>query len=199
MCIRDSDGWGALADMDSNADGKIDAQDAAFADMQVWVDANGDGVTDAGELRGLIEAGIQSIDVTHANSNTTQNGNVLFGTGQFTKVDGTTAALTDAWFEVGRTLALDFTQVKGQALDMSDGQAQTVTLDFKELMAYTEVNGALQLSGDAADVVKIVNGGAAVTANRQDINGQVFNAYDLNLDGMNDLLLAQAMNQAQLF
>ena len=193
------DGWGALADMDSNADGKIDAQDAAFADMQVWVDANGDGVTDAGELRGLIDAGIQSIDVTHANSNTTQNGNVLFGTGQFTKADGTSAALTDAWFQVARTLALDFTQIKGQPVDMSDEQAQTVTLDFKELMAYTELHGALQISGDAADAVEVINGGAAVIANRQVINGQVFNTYDLNFDGVNDLLIAQAMNQAQLF
>jgi VCBS repeat-containing protein len=193
------DGWSALAEVDSNGDGKIDVADAAFADINVWVDANGNGITDAGELRGLSEAGIQSINVSHANANTTQNGNVLFGAGHFTKLDGSTAAMTDAWFEVGQTLELDFTQIQGQPVNMTDGKAQAVKLNFQDLLANSGAYGPLQISGDAADAVQIVNGAGAVVAQSQVINDQVFNAYDINHDGVNDLLILQAMNQAQLF
>lgn len=47
------DGWQALATLDTNGDGVIDAKDAQFADLRVWVDANGNGHTDAGELMTL--------------------------------------------------------------------------------------------------------------------------------------------------
>jgi VCBS repeat-containing protein len=191
------DGWAALAEMDTNGDGKVDAKDAAFGEIKVWIDANGDGVTDAGELQGLSEAGIQSIDVAHAVSNTTQNGNVLFGAGQFTKTNGTTAAMTDAWFEVGTTLTLDFTQVKDQPVDMTDGKAQTLKIDLKDLLAQSQSYGALQITGDAGDSVQIVNGGIAVIATKEVVNGEAFNAYDFNHDGLNDLLVLQTMHQAQ--
>src|SRR6185295_18844060 len=51
----------ALATLDSNGDGVLDAGDAQFANLRVWVDANSDGVTDAGELLSLADLGITSI------------------------------------------------------------------------------------------------------------------------------------------
>lgn len=193
------DGWSALADVDSNGDGKIDAADAVFAEINVWVDANSDGLAETGELRSLSDAGIQHIDLAHATSNTTQNNNVLFGTGQFTFTDGTTAAMTDAWFDVGQTLSLDFTQVNGQPIDMTDGQAQTLQINVQDLVAYTQINGALQISCDAIDAVNIVNDGVAVVAQSQIINDQILNAYDVNQDGVSDLLILLAINQTSLF
>lgn len=190
------DGWAALAEMDTNGDGKVDAKDAAFGEIKVWIDGNGDGVTDAGELKALSEAGIDSIDVAHADSNTTQNGNILFGTGQFTKADGSTAAMTDAWFEVGTTLTLDFEQVKDQPVSMADGRAQTLQIDLKDLLAQSQSYGALQITGDAGDSVEIV-GGAAVIATKEVVSGETFNAYDFNQDGLNDLLVLQTMHQIQ--
>lgn len=57
-----ANGFAALADLDSNADGKIDSKDAAFASLKVWKDSNGDGVTQAGELLTLAEdAGVASL------------------------------------------------------------------------------------------------------------------------------------------
>ena len=53
----------ALA-FDSNEDGMFDAGDERFADFSVWQDANGDRVSQAGELRTLEEAGITSIDLS---------------------------------------------------------------------------------------------------------------------------------------
>lgn len=94
-----ADGWAALAALDSNADGHIDTRDAHFADLRLWVDADGDAVTDAGELRTLAEAGVTSLNVAYARSASVQNGNLLDGSGSFTKADGSVGAMTDVWFQ----------------------------------------------------------------------------------------------------
>jgi hypothetical protein len=46
-------GFSALAELDSNHDGKIDANDTAFAHLRVWKDVDGDGYTFDGELHTL--------------------------------------------------------------------------------------------------------------------------------------------------
>jgi hypothetical protein len=193
------DGWAALADLDTNGDGKVDAKDAAFAELKVWVDANGDGVSTPEELRSLTDAGIQSINVGHDGTTVIENGNYLFGAGQFTKTDGSTAAVTDAWFKGAANVNLDLSKVTSQIVDLTDGDAQTLTINAKDLLAYNQAHGALLVTGDKADAVDLLDAGAAVAAQAQTINGQVFSAYDLNQDGVNDLLIAQAMNQTQLF
>ena len=50
------DGFAALAKFDHNKDGVIDARDAVFANLRIWRDANGNGLTDAGELLTLAQA-----------------------------------------------------------------------------------------------------------------------------------------------
>ena len=59
-------GFDALAAYDSNTDGVINADDAGYADLRIWQDADSDGITDDGELRTLAEAGIASIDLAGA-------------------------------------------------------------------------------------------------------------------------------------
>ena len=58
-------GFEALATLDSNNDGIIDASDTQFSTLRVWQDANSDAQTDAGELISLAEAGITSIDLNN--------------------------------------------------------------------------------------------------------------------------------------
>jgi hypothetical protein len=94
------DGWAALAALDSNADGSIDAKDAAFNALNVWVDANGNGITDAGELHTLNSQGITAISLNTTHQQVAQNGNVLGDKGQFTTVDGQSHDVADAWFNV---------------------------------------------------------------------------------------------------
>lgn len=94
-----ADGWSALAQYDSNADGRIDAQDEIYAALLVWQDANGDGISDADELRTLAEQAIASINLKHDGQKLDQNGNVLEGFSTFTKTDGTTLEVVDAWFQ----------------------------------------------------------------------------------------------------
>lgn len=63
-----ANGFEALRELDSNQDGKVDASDGAYGSLRIWKDSNSDGRTDAGELLGLAEAGVQSINVEYAAS-----------------------------------------------------------------------------------------------------------------------------------
>jgi hypothetical protein len=54
---RTSMGW-----LDANSDGKLTAQDPAFAALKLWVDVNADGKSANGELQTLSQAGITAID-----------------------------------------------------------------------------------------------------------------------------------------
>jgi VCBS repeat-containing protein len=92
-------GWTALAQYDSNVDGKLDAQDAVFDALMVWQDANSNGLTDAGELRSLKDVGVISINLSHDSTITHQNGNLLQGVSSYTSTDGQTHEVADAWFQ----------------------------------------------------------------------------------------------------
>jgi VCBS repeat-containing protein len=95
-----SDLQGLAANYDSNGDGQLDAADTEFARFGVWRDANGNGVTDPGELQSLTEAGIASIGlVSDGRSYTAANGQVVVrGEALYTRVDGSTGRLADAVF-----------------------------------------------------------------------------------------------------
>jgi hypothetical protein len=88
----------ALSALDSNRDRKIDATDLRFGELKVWVDANRNGVTDAGELKTLQELNIASIDLAAAATQQKANlgDNILLATGSFTLNDGTVRSLGDA-------------------------------------------------------------------------------------------------------
>ena len=59
-----TNGFTALAELDSNADSKFDALDAQYANLRVWRDLNQDGVSQADELQGLNASGVQSINLS---------------------------------------------------------------------------------------------------------------------------------------
>jgi hypothetical protein len=86
-----SDGFNALADLDANHDGIVNALDADFANLRVWRDLNQDGVSDAGEVFTLDSFQIAGINVGNTAANTALgNGNTLNETGSFVRTDGTT-------------------------------------------------------------------------------------------------------------
>ena len=96
-------GYAALAELDSNNDGKVNALDKAFNELRVWIDANSDGISQASELHTLMSLDIQSLNLEHQeNSKDLGNGNRLTHIGSYTKTDGTTGEMGDVEFAANR-------------------------------------------------------------------------------------------------
>ena len=94
------DGYQALAELDGNHDGVIDATDAAWQELRVWVD-NGDGTTQEGELKTLDELGITSLSLQKSpETSADSSGNEKQLIGTFTWADGTTGEMHDYLFAV---------------------------------------------------------------------------------------------------
>ena len=104
-------GFAALADLDDNGDGVIDASDTAWTELRVmrWTDDNDNGMKDDGEeyLVTLDSLDIESLNTGFANSNhVDESGNEHRQEGGYTKTvtndDGTTETvtrkMTDVWF-----------------------------------------------------------------------------------------------------
>lgn len=77
----ETDGYGAMAMLDSfhgNDDGWLTPQDPLWSQLSIWIDANHDGVSQAGELLDLTAVGITGIELDPVISNRSdRHGNVL--------------------------------------------------------------------------------------------------------------------------
>lgn len=61
-----------------NLDGRIDAEDDVFGRLQLWSDANRDGISQVWELRSLMAAGVRSLDLDYVSAyRRDQYGNVF--------------------------------------------------------------------------------------------------------------------------
>jgi Ca2+-binding RTX toxin-like protein len=94
-----TDGFAALEALDVNHDGVINASDPGFANLEVWTDTNGNGVVDPGELQSLASLGIVSINLTTENVNQSVGGNEIAEIATYTKSDGTTGEIAEAYFD----------------------------------------------------------------------------------------------------
>jgi hypothetical protein len=103
------DGFMALADLDTNSDGVIDAQDNQFGELQIWQDLNQDGISQEGELHTLTDLGIESISTSSETVNQNLNGNLLSSVGIYTKTDGSVGMIGSLFFG-SSTFYTDFTE-----------------------------------------------------------------------------------------
>lgn len=136
-----TDGLAALKKLDSNHDGKFNSSDAKWNDLKVWVDANGDAVTDAGELKTLTEAGVKEINlaaVTQANKERNE-GNIIFSKTTYTTTDG----------HVKQVAAVDFTTnpIGYEFNDVNLGKLATSEEGTKSLIIKNE-NGETVIASD---------------------------------------------------
>jgi hypothetical protein len=81
-------GFAALAGLDSNQDGLFSAADPQYNAVRIWRDLNQDGLSQADELKSLLETGVQSIKLGSAASNTNYGDALLVQSGTFTRADG---------------------------------------------------------------------------------------------------------------
>ncbi|HNF91675.1 MAG TPA: SdrD B-like domain-containing protein, partial [Accumulibacter sp.] len=94
-------GFAQLAEYDSNGDGLVNAADAAFADLRIWRDANGNHQTDDGELMTLAEAGVSELATAYTELPfLDRQGNVHLERSSATMSDGQTVDMTDVYFSV---------------------------------------------------------------------------------------------------
>ena len=98
-----TDGFAALAALDANEDGLVDAKDADFKNLRAWTDANSDGVTQASELRDLSALGITSLNLKADTTLVFDHGNVVGLTGSYQTSSGHSQQLADVWLQVSDT------------------------------------------------------------------------------------------------
>ena len=104
-----ANGFAALSALDANQDKVIDAKDAAWSKLKVWIDRNSDGKTDPGELVSLDNVGITSLRLGAKSSTATENGNKFALISSYAKTDGSHGLMADVWF---RTKSADAPEVK---------------------------------------------------------------------------------------
>ncbi|MDP6949228.1 MAG: hypothetical protein QF485_09275, partial [Arenicellales bacterium] len=89
----------ALATLDSNSDGMINALDDRFADILVWQDGNQDGSSSTAELQGLDGHNVTAIDLgADKVYETGPDGSYVDARGEFTFGDGSTGEYVEATF-----------------------------------------------------------------------------------------------------
>ncbi len=146
-------GLAALADLDSNHDGVFSSADAQYANVQVWRDLDQDGISDAGELQTLAQAGIASINLTSTASSTDfGNGNTQSATATYTRTDGTdgTAANLDLAanafyreFDTKIALTADAARLPGlQGAGMVRDLQEAASLDAKLIQDVAALQGS---------------------------------------------------------
>lgn len=141
-----ANGFLALKDLDSNADGKIDASDNSYGTLSVWKDANGDGKTDNGELVSLSTAGISAVNLTYSATSTVDSqGNEHRQVGTYTTVAGETRSAADVWFKVDRaySIATDKKPVSADIALLPDAYGYGKVYDLQQAMV-RDINGTLK-------------------------------------------------------
>jgi hypothetical protein len=96
-------GFDALAQYDSNRDGKINHLDSIYSRLQVWTDTNLNGVSEAKELQSLTAAGVASIGVKGQSTGEAFNymrvaNNEVRYLGYFVDASAKTRTVGDVWF-----------------------------------------------------------------------------------------------------
>ena len=131
-------GFDALADLDTDKNGKIDANDEDFSKLKVWRDLNQDGKSQENELFTLEEIGIKSLNVNYKDTNTALAGNnILAQVGSYEKIDGTTHIMGDVNFSFD-SIYSEFTnkiEVNKEIQDLPDLKGYGRVRDLHEAMA----------------------------------------------------------------
>lgn len=209
---RAVEGWAALRALDSNHDGMIDAGDADFAKLLLWVDADSDGVTDEGELRSLADHNIVSIDLNADQTVVEQNGNVVQAFSTYTTADGVTHEVADVGFAVDASVGV-FKLNNGESFDLSqlsstskahidmatDAFANTLKISLSDVLKLDAVNGVHQLmvTADDNDAIQMAFSEWTQTGSTVLEGGREYFVYNaINDQGAAQLLIDQTLVNA---
>ena len=174
---RASDGYQALSIMDSNHDGLVNKLDKDFGSLKVWQDANGNGISDKGELKSLTELGIAELSLQAKASTVMDNGNLIGLMGGYTTADGSVHTMGDVWFSTDQTgnhtfdldgLIEKVTKASTESIKLSsDGSgAKHLNLSLSDILssglddlASLSAKHVVNIDGHVGDSVTLVGGG----------------------------------------
>ncbi|NQZ32234.1 MAG: Ig-like domain-containing protein [Oceanospirillaceae bacterium] len=159
------DGFSALQALDSNQDGVFDSSDDDFDKVQVWQDANSDGISQAQELSLLSDAGIESIDLSYTNVNEDSEGNKIGLRSSWADTQGAKHDVDDVWFtyNTGKENVLDLSDLLSSDDVQMDDLDNFLHFDQQndDLIVYIDENGSFTEQtfniDNVTDVVKLEN------------------------------------------
>ncbi|MEJ7138451.1 SdrD B-like domain-containing protein [Amphibiibacter pelophylacis] len=128
-------GFATLARYDSNGDGYINIHDKDFGAFKVWVDANGDRITEPGELKTLAEVGIVALKVSYEiDPSNDGHGNVVIEKSTAILANGHELLMGDVYFQVDSG-TLSVTNLAALAESSAASAAHVATLGAAEQAA----------------------------------------------------------------
>jgi hypothetical protein len=158
--------FGSLATLDSNLDVNINQNDHAWGDLKIWVDKNGDGISQANELYTLGQLGINSINLNAQHGFTYDNGNIIGDTSTFTRTDGSQGQIADAIFAT----QVDGAPVNNNPFIAMSSNATTVRLSNGETASVISGSGLnLNVSDKGVNVVISLGGNTITAGNTQNM------------------------------
>jgi hypothetical protein len=146
------DGFSALAQEDTNADGRVDSLDANWSALRVWRDLNQDGVSQSGELFTLGSLGIAALNVAVTeHTQTLANGNQVADLGTYVRSDGSTGTLGETSQMADVNLAddtfnrqfSDTVPLTPEAQNLPDMQGSGLVRDLREAASQSGALAAL--------------------------------------------------------
>ncbi|MBJ7538893.1 S8 family serine peptidase, partial [Marinomonas transparens] len=115
--------FAALASLDSNNDGVINASDEAFAELKVWQDANQDGVTDEGELQSLTDLGITELSLADSSDGAFIGGNEVKSNSTYVGANGGSQTLAAVNFIADPNGLSEQVDGTGKRIEVQEGSA----------------------------------------------------------------------------
>lgn len=132
-------GYEALRDLDTDGNGKINILDEKFSELRVWRDLNADGVSDAGELFGLQELGIESLNTAYQDVDRNLAGNnKLTQLGSFEKSDGKTYAMGDVNFNFHSVYTKHLNSINNDIQNLPNLKGSGQVRSLQEAMALSD-------------------------------------------------------------
>ena len=171
-----ANGYVALGMMDSNHDGVINRFDQDFVSLKIWRDLNGNGVSDAGELKSLADYKINELSLNAHASSQMDNGNLVGLMGSYTTDDGKLHTMGDVWFATDRA--------GNHTFDL-DGLIEKVTAASTEKVRLSSGGSPGHRDVRLEDVLSSGTGGLAELAvsHLMSIDGHVGDSVSLVGDG----------------
>lgn len=177
-------GLAALGELDSNRNGKIDTRDKQFSQLRLWTDMNADGISQAAELRKLVDMGVYILFYKNPTPvNLYDNGNMILSSTEYVAALPYSGIRFSAMAEVllnygeGARVPQIYLSDQSTAVRLSDGRSmlnlqdsavQTVDAFASGVNILVGGKGDVLNAGSARQSLLIGNGGTQMNGNSGD-------------------------------